>query len=346
MSDVSSRSDSAFALVLPGVGEPLQWQPAKRREPGRGEVRVRMQAAAINPSDRMFVAGTYGVKPSPPCVPGFEGVGVVEACGSGLLPRAMKDRRVAVAAPKGGTWQTHVVTKADRIVPIGDDIPDEIAASFFVNPATAYVMTRRVLGLSSGDTLVQTAAASSLGRMIVRLNARDDIQTVCIVRHESQRDALLADGAAAVIVFDAAEDAPERLADQLRDAEATTGPIRHAIDPVGGRLTTALLAGLQDDAHVLVYGSLADEPFEIAPRSLLFHRQRVEGFALGAWLDEQSLVSKGRLFWTLRKLVADGTLAADRTKAFAPDDAAAALDPASTASGEKGVFRFSAEEPD
>ena len=52
--------------------------------PKAGEVRVRMLASPINPSDRMTVRGTYGRRPPLPCVPGFEGVGVVEE-GSGLL---------------------------------------------------------------------------------------------------------------------------------------------------------------------------------------------------------------------------------------------------------------------
>ena len=337
---MSYNAAMPHALILPEVGAELSYESVDRTEPGPGEVRVRMLAAAINPSDRMFVAGTYGVKPQPPCVPGFEGVGIVEASGGGLLGKAMTGRRVAVAAPRGGTWQTHVITRANQIVPVGGDIPEEIAASFFVNPATAYVMTQRVLHIPTGGVLVQTAAASTLGRMIVRLGVKLGFQTVNVVRHESQRAELMSDGAAAVVVFDAAKQPAEDLKTELDAAADRIGPIRYGVDPVGGALTTALLAALGEEARVLVYGSLADEPFAVAPRSLLFHRQRVEGFALGAWLDEQSLVSKGRLFWTLRSLVADGTLAAGQTRRFRPEDAAAALDPATTASGEKGVFVF------
>ena len=56
-------------------------------EPGPGEVRVRMIASPINPSDLLVVRGRYGVLPRLPATPGFEGVGVVDKAGPGLLGR-------------------------------------------------------------------------------------------------------------------------------------------------------------------------------------------------------------------------------------------------------------------
>src|SRR5262245_30849474 len=87
-------------------------------EPGPGQVRVRMRYSPVNPSDLNFVRGTYyqalervlwnqpshdGVRPRvsfdaahavpcplPPYALGGEGMGVVEACGSGLLARSLR----------------------------------------------------------------------------------------------------------------------------------------------------------------------------------------------------------------------------------------------------------------
>ena len=338
-----AASSGDVAITLAAVGaEHLSLQPCEPREPGRGEVRVRMLAAAINPSDRMFVAGTYGTKPQPPCVPGFEGVGIVEACGGGLVARAMKDRRVAVAVEQGGTWQSVVTTSAKTVIPVGSAMPIEHAATFFVNPTTAWVMTREVLAVPPGKWLVQTAAASSLARMIARLGRREGFKTCGIVRRESQRDALLAEGADAVVVFDAATQPAEELVEAVRTA---CGEVRHAIDPVGGPLGSAVLDCLGENGRMLVYGSLAEEPIAVASRPTIFHRRRIEGFALGAWLQQRSLLAKGRLFLKIRRLVEDGTLATGAVRSFAPEAFADALDPASTASGEKGVFRFDGGEP-
>ena len=342
--DHAPNSAADRELVLPAVGQPLELRSHTPQQPARGHVRVRLAASAINPSDRMFLTGRYGVKPAPPCVPGFEGVGTVEACGGGLIARVMKDRRVAVAVEQGGTWASTVCVPAGRVFPVGspETLPDEQAATFFVNPATAWVMTREVLRIGAGQWLLLTAGASALARMIVRLGRREGFKTCVVVRRDEQAATMTELGADAAIVFDAASDEPADLAEAVR---SRCGAVPFALDPVGGPLAAAALGALAPEGRLLVYGSLSEEPIPVAPRPLIFNRHRIEGFALGDWLAGKSLAAKGRLFLRLRSLVAEGTLATDRVKWFELDDHAAALDPASTASGEKGVFRLAAAGP-
>lgn len=152
------------AIVFECFGEPrevLQVRDVPAPTPTAGEVRVRMTMSPINPSDLMTVRGQYGRLPNLPATPGFEGVGVIEAVGAGWLAklRGLKTgRRVAVLHAKGGAWQEMVVLPAKQVVPVPDDLPDEQVAAFFVNPATALIMTRRVLQVSRGGWLLQTAA--------------------------------------------------------------------------------------------------------------------------------------------------------------------------------------------
>src|SRR5439155_17855811 len=109
--------------------------------PGRGEVLVRMLASPVNPSDIMYIQGRYGLKPHLPATPGFEGVGVVEASGGGLLGWFRKGKRVAVINDRVGNWGEYTITKARQVIPVPNEMSDEQAASFFVNPATALAMT-------------------------------------------------------------------------------------------------------------------------------------------------------------------------------------------------------------
>src|SRR4051794_33719840 len=96
------------ALVFDKFGDPtrgLQLQDVPVPEPGPGQVRVRILASPINPSDLMTVRGTYGRLPALPATPGYEGVGVIDAAGPGLLAwvRGLKPgRRVAVLNAGGG----------------------------------------------------------------------------------------------------------------------------------------------------------------------------------------------------------------------------------------------------
>src|SRR5262245_35807123 len=127
------------AAVFDRFGDPaevLQARDVPVPEPGRGQVRVRMIASPINPSDLLTVRGQYGTVPKLPATPGYEGVGVVEASGGGLLGKLRVGKRVAVINAKGGNWQEQVIVPARQVVPVAADVSDDQAASFFVNPAT------------------------------------------------------------------------------------------------------------------------------------------------------------------------------------------------------------------
>jgi NADPH:quinone reductase-like Zn-dependent oxidoreductase len=128
------------AVVFERFGDPaevLQVREVPVPEPAAGQVRVRMLASPVNPSDVRVVRGTYGRLPRLPATPGFEGVGVVDVAGPGLLRlvRGLSPgRRVAVLHGAGGTWQQFVVLSARQVVPLAADIPDDQAATFFVSP--------------------------------------------------------------------------------------------------------------------------------------------------------------------------------------------------------------------
>ncbi len=169
-------------------------------QPARGEVLVRMLASPINPSDLMYIAGKYGMKPHLPATPGFEGVGVVEGSGGGILGWLRKGKRVAVINDRIGNWAEYTVTKSRQVIPVPDDISDELAATFFVNPATAIVMTQDVLRVPPGEWLLQSAAGGELGKMVIRLGKKYGFRTLNVVRRREQVEELKQLGADAVIV--------------------------------------------------------------------------------------------------------------------------------------------------
>ena len=127
------------AAVFDKFGDPsqvLHVRDVPDPHPGPGEVRVRMILSPMNPSDMLVVEGRYGVLPTLPAIPGFEGVGVVDEVGPGLIGRFVRGKRVLAINSAGGNWAEYAVIPARQARPVPDDIPDEQVATFLVNPAT------------------------------------------------------------------------------------------------------------------------------------------------------------------------------------------------------------------
>src|SRR3954452_17297195 len=100
------------SIMFDHFGEPadvLSVREVPVPEPGPGQVRVRMIASPVNPSDLLVVRGRYGVLPTLPATPGFEGVGVVEKAGPGLLGWLVMGKRVTVINSDGGNWAEYAV---------------------------------------------------------------------------------------------------------------------------------------------------------------------------------------------------------------------------------------------
>src|SRR5215469_17600708 len=122
-------------------GEVLAVEERPIPEPRQGEARVRMLATPVNPSDLLYVRGVYaGVQARFPAPAGFEGVGVVDALGPGADGDLARGQRVSVVNGQGGNWADYAVVPANDLIPVAADVPDEQAASFVINPASAILM--------------------------------------------------------------------------------------------------------------------------------------------------------------------------------------------------------------
>jgi NADPH:quinone reductase-like Zn-dependent oxidoreductase len=285
---------------------------------GPGQVRVRMIASPINPSDLLTVRGQYGRLPPLPATPGFEGVGIVEA-GSGLLARRVMGRRVAVLNSGSGNWQEKVVIPARQAVPVPKTLTDEQAATFFVNPASAFIMTRYLLQVPRGAWLLQTAAGSTLGRMVIRLGQHFDFRTLNVVRRPEQAEELmLLDGTASVATN------TQSLTERVRAITGGEG-VLYAIDAVGGTTGSEVVHTLARGGRLVVYGTLAGEPLTFDSRALIVGQKRVEGFWLSEWVRDQKPWTILWLFRQIGKMIRAGVLASDVGKSFALTDIHAAV---------------------
>jgi NADPH:quinone reductase-like Zn-dependent oxidoreductase len=304
------------AAVFDTFGNPsevLQVREVPDPHPGPGEVRVRMIHSPVNPSDLMVVQGRYGVLPKLPATPGFEGVGVVDEMGPGVLGRMLRleGKRVVAINAGGGNWADYAVIPARQARPVPDDISDEQAATFFINPASVLAMVRHILRVRRGEWLLQSAAGSALGRMIIKLGRHDGFKTLNVVRRRAAIEELKALGGDATI---ASEVGP--ITTQVRRIVGDD-TVRHAIDPVGGQTGTAIMDSLGERGRLLLYGTLSGEPIAVDPRGLIARRLTIEGFWLGHWMRERSIPTTLLLFREIASLLRTGVLTSEIGNVYA-----------------------------
>jgi len=160
-------------------------------------VLVKVLAAPINHSDLSFMKGNYennGIyEVQHPNVPGWEGSGIVVAAGGGMTTWGKVGKRCSFLRKVqdgnkfilGGGYQQYVITNALSLVEQKNaDVSDEVASMQFVNPLTSICLLHRAKNELKSAAVVQTGAASQLGRMLIYLAKEEKVPLINIVRRE------------------------------------------------------------------------------------------------------------------------------------------------------------------
>jgi NADPH2:quinone reductase len=256
-----------------------------------------MRARPVNPSDLSLVRGRYGELPALPATPGLEGMGTVEALGEGV-DSVIQGRRVVPLGIAPGTWAEHMVAPAAALVPVPDAVTDHAAAQLVVNPLTAWIMVDRELEVRPGEWLLQSAAASTLGRVVIQLARARGFRTINVVRRPEQADELLALGADEVVVEG------EDLAERVRTITGGTGAAK-AIDAVAGELGGRMAAALGVRGTLLSYGRLSQQPLPLDAGLMVFRGSTVRGFWLVQWFRETPPAQVRQTIDTVLSLMAE-----------------------------------------
>jgi NADPH:quinone reductase-like Zn-dependent oxidoreductase len=265
-----------------------------------GMVRVRMIAGAINPSDIVTISGAYATRTPLPFVPGFEGVGVVEAVAADVTGLAVGDRVLPVGS--AGAWQEVKTAEARWCFRVPDALSDERAATGYINPLTAWVMLNERAVLAPGARVVVNAAGSAIGRILIRMANRRGVEPVALVR-SSAAHALLEGLGVAAVLNSSCPDLGARL------AEASGGRgYDLALDAVGGGEGAILALALRPGGRMIHYGLLSGQPL---PPGLPARRQDVvlEYFWLRNWVHAAGRETMERGLAAVWDLAIDGVAA-------------------------------------
>ena len=138
---------------------------------GPGEVRIRVRAAGVNPTDTVLRAGGQGKAALDfPAIPGMDAAGTIDEVNDAGEWR-VGDKVMAIALPLGthrGAYTEYLIAPADSVarIPAGTDFAE--AATLPMNGLTA-VQTLEKLALQPGQSLAVTGAAGTLGNYLIQL---------------------------------------------------------------------------------------------------------------------------------------------------------------------------------
>lgn len=258
-----------------------------------GEVLVKVSRGTINPNDLYHLKGEYVMTtdvPFPAPI-GFEGAGVVFATGGGLVGRIRLGQRVAFY--QLGMFAEYVVCKALDLIPIPSGISFETAACSVANPMTMQSMLQ-VVRKNGSPAFINTAAASALGRLLIRGANAKGLDIICVVRSEAQADLCRQEGAKFVV-----NSKDEDFTSQLKNAVDATR-CRLALDCIGGTMPGTLLGALPPSSVVKLYGYLDPSPVQFPPQSI-YQSRVLETFEVNEHLEGLSLLQKGLMARAIAK---------------------------------------------
>jgi NADPH:quinone reductase-like Zn-dependent oxidoreductase len=138
-------------------------------------------------------------------------------------------------------------------------------------------MTIEELKLQPNEWLLQTAAGSTLGRVVLQIASLRGFKTINVVRRREQVEELKTLGADEVICT-----ADEDLVERVREITGRAG-LTKAIDAVGGETCGAVVRALSRGGVMLVYGVLSMEPVPVDTGRMIFTSMTIRGFWLGEW---------------------------------------------------------------
>jgi len=268
--------------------------------PQAGQVLIRMAAAPINPSDLGSLSGlSYSGKRQFPFTPGLEGSGTIVEAGEGIMPRLLNGRRVACSAllTGDGTWAEYMVTSAQSCIPLNKHVSFEQGTMLLVNPLSALAMFE-IAQHGKHRAIVSTAAASALGRMILRLGKRRDIPVIHVVRRQAQVDWVRGQGGEYVLNSSDA-DFVEQLRIMAHKLQATL-----LLDAISGSMTQQLANAAPLGSTILLYSRLSDQECIIDSRTALIKHLHFDGWFLANWLREKNLLQVLQLSQQAQSLLA------------------------------------------
>ena len=238
----------------PGGPDTLRVEDVAVPQPGPGQLRIKVEAAALNFPDTLIIRDLYQFKPPRPFAPGGEVAGVVEALGEGVSGHQPGDRVIALCG-NGGLAET-VLAPANQTFTLPDTIDFATGASLQYTYGTSYHALKDRGRLKAGETLLVLGAAGGVGLAAVELGKAMGARVIAGVSSEAKAAVARAAGADIAFVYPRApfdRDGQKALAELFKQACGPAGA-DVVYDAIGGDYTEAALRSIAWQGRLLVVG--------------------------------------------------------------------------------------------
>ena len=261
-----------------GEADVLQLDELPLSEPGKGEVRIKVEAIGLNRAEVMFRQGAYLERPDRfPSTLGYEAAGIIDAVGEGVSEFQVGDR---VSTIPGFSMKQYGMYGESAIAPA--DSVAKYPAGLSANEGTIWMQYITAYGAlvyhgqaKPGDFVLITAASSSVGYAAIQIAKAQGAIAIATTRGTAKKQMLLDNGADYVIVTNE-EDLVQRVMEITSNHGADL-----IFDPVAGAFVETLAAAAAQGATLFEYGALSPDAATPFPLFLALQKAlKIQGYTL------------------------------------------------------------------
>jgi len=260
-------------------------------EPGKGEVRLKVEALGLNRAEIMFRKGQYLETPQLPSRLGYEAAGIIDAVGPDVTDFQIGDRVSTIPSfPMGqyGVYGESAIVPAYAAAHYPKKLSAIEGAAIWMQYMTAYGALIHYGNIQKDDPVLITAASSSVGLAAIQIVKAAGGLAIATTRGTDKKGFLFKAGADHVIVTDE-EDLMER------GMALTSGKgVRIVFDPVAGPLLEQLAAVAAPGGTIFEYGALAPHPTPFPLFPALAKGLTIRGYTLFEIVKNPETLKRGK----------------------------------------------------
>ena len=276
-----------------GGADVLQIEDLPLEEPGENEVRLKVEAIGLNRAEVMFREGQYLEDPELPSRLGYEAAGIVDAVGSGVGDIQIGDCVSTIPGFSMGAYGVYgesAIVPAINVASYPDNLSPSEGTAIWMQYLTAYGALIDICQLKADDTVVISAASSSVGLAAIQVANAAGAVAIATTRGSAKKQFLLDAGADHVIVTN-----EEDLGESVMAITAGTGA-NLIFDPVGGPLLQTLADAAAVGATIVEYGVLSPDPTPFPLFSALKKGLTIRGYTLFEIVNDAQRLARGKQY--------------------------------------------------